>query len=95
MALYLALAGQLWPRLCTCPPSLCGSGGAALFVQTQARRAGGEQYNSDEYILKKRLKGKETLLAVPYPNMWCRTHIYVLCNLNGFHEYNAFGFTAF
>ena len=27
------------------------------------------QYDSDEYILKKRLKGKETLLAVPYPNM--------------------------
>ena len=53
------------------------------------------QYNSDEYILKKRLKGKETLLVVPYPNMWCRTHIYIICYMNAFHDYNAFGLTAF
>ena len=32
------------------------------------------QYNSDEYILKKWLKGKETLLAAPYPNMQCNIH---------------------
>ena len=53
------------------------------------------QYDSDEYILKKRLKGKETLLAVPYPNMWCRTHKYIICYMNAFHDYNAFGLTAF